>query len=63
MLLYDWEESFIALWQLGEMRGLQIGFYRGLADGYMDGRIGDCSREWTAMVEGLKDNLCYYEEA
>ena len=34
---------------------------RGLAEGYRGGRIGDSSREWVDMVEGLKDNLCYYE--
>ena len=28
--LYDWEESFIALWWVAEMRGVQIGFCRRL---------------------------------
>ena len=45
------------------MREVQIGFSRGLADIYRYGRIGDCSRNWVDMVEGLKDNLCYYKEA
>ena len=42
---------------------MQIGFCRGLADDYRGGRIGDCSREWVDMVECLKNNHCYYEEA
>ena len=45
------------------MRGMQIGFSRRLADGFRGGRIGDCSRVGVDMLEGLKDNLCYYEEA
>ena len=38
-------------------------FCRVLADSYRDGWNGDCSREWFDMVESLRDNLCYYEEA
>ena len=45
------------------MRRVQIGVCRVHTDGYRAGRIGECSREWVDMVEGLRDNLCYYEEA
>ena len=44
------------------MRGVQIEFCRGIADGFKGGRIGNCSRELVDLVEGLRVNLCYYYE-